>query len=75
MILTPELEPDSYEFIVELAKNNPRKPVYVSFSGDTACDAAAKAYLEPRGVPTFPSIEDPFKALDILVRSRRALKR
>ncbi len=75
MILTPELAPDSYQFIVDLAQRHPAKPVYISFSGDTACDAAAKAFLEPRGVPTFPRIEDPFKALDILARCRAAMTR
>ncbi len=75
MILTEELAPGSYEFIVDLARRYPEKPVYISFSGDTACDAAAKAFLEPRGVPTFPRVEDPFKALDILVRCRAAMKR
>ena len=73
MILTEELNPSSFDFIVDLAARHPRKPVYISFSGDTACNAAAKAFLEPRGVPTFPLIEDPFKALDILVRCRAAI--
>ena len=74
-ILTEELNPGSFKFIVDLAAQRPEKPIYVSFSGDTACDAAAKAFLEPRGVPTFPLIEDPFKALDILVQCRAAVKR
>ena len=65
---------DSLDFIPELAAKYPRKPVYISFSGDHACNAEAKAFLEPRGVPTFPLIEDAFKALEILVRARQALK-
>jgi hypothetical protein len=36
---------------------------------------AAKAYLEPRGVPTFPLIEEPFEVLSILARCRKALDR
>ena len=75
MILTEEFNPSSFDFIVDLAARHPEKPVYISFSGDTACNATAKAFLEPRGVPTFPLIEDPFKALDILVRCRAAMKR
>lgn len=75
MILTEELTPDSYDFIVDLAARHWNKPVYISFSGDSACNAVAKAFLEPRGVPTFPLIEDPFKVLDILVRCRAAMKR
>jgi len=36
---------------------------------------AAKAYLEPRGVPTFPLIEQPFEVLSILARCRAAMQR
>ena len=75
MILTEELAPSSYDFIIDLAARYPEKPIYISFSGDTACNAATKAFLEPRGVPTFPLIEDSFKALDILVRCRASMKR
>lgn len=75
MILTRELGMPSLEFIVDLARKYPKKPVYISFSGDHDCNAEAKAYLEPRGVPTFPLIEDPFKALDILIRARKAITR
>ena len=73
MILTDELAPNSYDFVVDLAAHYQNKPVYISFSGDAACNAEAKAFLEPRGVPTFPLIEEPFKALDILVRCRAAM--
>ena len=74
MILTRELGMPSLDFIPELARKHPKKPVYISFSGDADCNAEAKAFLEPRGVPTFPLIEDAFKALDILVRARQSLK-
>ena len=73
MILTKELGMPSLDFIPELAKKHPNKPVYISFSGDHACNEEAKAFLEPRGVPTFPLIEDAFKALDVLVRARESL--
>ena len=75
MILTRELGVPSLEFIPELAKKYPKKPIYISFSGDNDCNVAAKAFLEPRGIPTFPLIEDAFKALDILVRARRHLSK
>ena len=74
MILTKELGMPSLDFIPELAAKYPKKPVYISFSGDHACNEEAKAFLEPRGVPTFPLIEDAFKAMDVLVRARKALK-
>ena len=73
MILTEELRPPSFDFIVDLARRHPRKPIYISFSGDKRCNDAAKAYLEPRGVPTFPMIDEPFRVLDILARCRAAM--
>ena len=75
MILTRELGMPSLDFIPELARKHPKKPVYISFSGDHGCNEEAKAFLEPRGVPTFPLIEDAFKALDVLVRARESLKK
>jgi hypothetical protein len=36
---------------------------------------AAKAFLEPKGVPTFPMIEEPFEVLAILNRCRKAMQR
>ncbi len=65
----------SYDFIVDLAKKHPDKPVIVTFSGDKACMDECKAYLEPRGIPTFPEIEQPFEVLSILYRCSQALKR
>ena len=75
MILTRELGVPSLEFIPELAEKYPKKPIYISFSGDNDCNVAAKAFLEPRGIPTFPLIEDAFKALDILFRARSYLSK
>jgi len=34
-----------------------------------------KAALEPRGIPTFPEIEQPFEVLSILARCRQAMVR
>ena len=75
LILADELGPMKLDFIVDLARQFPEKPIYISFSGDENSNAQAKAFLEPQGVPTFPRIEDPFKVLDILVRARLAMKR
>lgn len=75
MILTRELGMPALDFIPKLAKKYRKKPIYISFSGDQACNEEAKAFLEPRGVPTFPLIEDAFKALDVLVRARKFLKK
>ena len=44
------------DFIVELSKQFSKKPIYVSFSGDENNNAEAKAFLEPKGEPTFPQL-------------------
>ena len=74
LILADELGEMKLDFIVDQKKRHPDKPIYISFSGDEGSNAAAKVFLEPKGVPTFPRIEDPFKVLDILVRCRESLK-
>jgi acyl-CoA synthetase (NDP forming) len=75
LMLTEETGVPSMDFIVELAKRYPEKPLYVTFSGQKQHMDAAKAYLEPRGVPTFPLIEQPFEVLSILARCRKAMQR
>lgn len=75
LILVDALGVPKLDFIVDLARRYPDKPIYVSFSGDDRCNAEAKAFLEPRGVPTFPRIEDPFHALDVMARCRASMNR
>jgi len=75
LMITEETGVPSLEFIVELAERYPAKPLYVTFSGQKKHMDAAKAYLEPRGVPTFPLIEQPFEVLSILARCRDAMQR
>lgn len=65
----------SLEFIVQVAEEYPHKPVYVTFSGDKKYVEEAKAFLEPKGVPTFGLIEEPFEVLSILHRCRMAMNR
>ena len=74
MILTPELGMPTLDFIPELVGKFKTKPIYVSFSGDASCNLEAKNFLEGKGIPTFPLIEDAFKVLDILARVRTSLK-
>jgi acyl-CoA synthetase (NDP forming) len=75
LMITDETGVPPLDFIVELARRYPEKPLYVTFSGQKKHMDAAKAYLEPRGVPTFPLIEEPFEVLSILARCRRAMQR
>ena len=75
LMLTDDTGVPPLDFIVELAEKYPEKPIYVTFSGEKKHMEAAKAFLEPRGVPTFPLIEEPFEVLSILARSRQAMER
>ena len=75
LMLTDETGVPPLDFIVELARQYPEKPIYVTFSAEKKHMESAKEFLEPRGVPTFPLIEEPFEVLSILVKCRRALER
>ena len=74
LMITEETGVPSLDFIVDLAERYPEKPLYVTFSGQKRYMDAAKEYLEPRGVPTFPLIEQPFEVLSILARCRNAMQ-
>jgi acetyltransferase len=65
----------SFDFIVELAKKYPHKPVLVTYSGDEECMRECRAVLEPAGVPGFLYIEQPFEVLSILARCRQTMDR
>lgn len=75
LMLTDETGVPPLDFIVDLAARFTDKPIFVTFSGEKKHMEAAKAFLEPRGVPTFPLIEDPFEILSILFQCRRAMER
>jgi acyl-CoA synthetase (NDP forming) len=75
LMLTKETGIPRYEFILELARKYPEKPILVTFSAAKEYMDECKAFLEPRGVPTFPEIEQPFKVLSILYRCYRAMNR
>ena len=74
LLLTTNTGVPPLDFIVELARKYPEKPIYVTFSGDKEHMEAAKAFLEPKKVPTFPLIEEPFEILSILARCRKAME-
>jgi acyl-CoA synthetase (NDP forming) len=75
LMITDETGVPPLDFIIELVQRYPDKPLYVAFTGQKKHMDAAKAYLEPRGVPTFPLVEEPFEALSILARCRQARDR
>ena len=67
--------PNGYDFVVELAEHHAEKPALVSSTGDKACMDACRDFLEPRGVPTFMQIEEPFHALSLLCRCAEVRRR
>ena len=75
LMITDETGVPDLDFIVKLAKKYPDKPIYVTFSGQKKHMESAKAYLEPKGIPTFPLIEEPFEVLSILCRCRELMNR
>ena len=75
LMLTREMGVPPFDFILDLVKKYPEKPVLIGFSAAKDCMEECKAFLEPRGVPTFLDIEQPFEVLSILVRCRRAMTR
>jgi acyl-CoA synthetase (NDP forming) len=75
LLLTDETGVPGLQFIADLAREFPAKPIYATFTGERKHMDAGKAFLEPRGVPTFPLIEEPFDVLAILARCRQAMNR
>lgn len=75
LMLADQVGVPPLDFLVDLAKKYPEKPLFVTFSAEKKHMDAAKAFLEPRGVPTFPRIEEPFEVLSVLNRCRQAMER
>ncbi len=75
LMLTQDTGIPSFDFIVDLARRHPEKPVFVTFSGDKHFEDECKAYIEPLGVASFSYIEQPFEALSILSRCVQAMNR
>ena len=74
LMLADETGVPPLDFIINLAREYPEKPIYVTFSGQKKHMDSARDFLEPRGVPTFPLIEEPFEVLDILYRCRSMME-
>lgn len=75
LMLTEDTGVPPFDFLVDLARRYPEKPIFVTFSGDRSFEEKCKAYIEPLGVPTFPYIEQPFEMLSILSRCQQAMNR
>jgi len=75
LMLTRRTGIPDYEFIVRIARKYPEKLVMVTFSAEKECLEECKAYLEPRGVPTFYEIEQPFEVFAIMAKCFEAMHR
>jgi len=75
LLLTDDTGVPNLQFIVDLASEFPDKPIYISFTGEKKHMDDGKAFLEPRGIPTFPLIEQPFEILSILNKCRKLMER
>ena len=75
LMLADEIGVPPLDFLVELVHSYPEKLLYVTFSAENKHMEAAKAFLEPRGVPAFPLIEEPFEVISILNRCRKVMER
>jgi len=62
----------SLDFTVELSDKYPEQPVIVHFTKDKKYHDQCKEYLEPRGVATFPEIEQSLEVLSIPARCARS---
>jgi acyl-CoA synthetase (NDP forming) len=74
LMLTDETGAPPLDFILDLSRRYPETPIYVSCSGQKKHMEAAKAFLEPRGVPTFWFAEEALEALSFAVQCREAME-
>ena len=75
LMLTDETGVPPLDFLVELAARYREKPIYVTCSWQKKHMVAAKAFLEPRGVPTFWFAEEALEVLSLLAACREAMER
>ena len=75
LMVADETGVHDWQFIVDLARRYPEKTIFATFSVEKKYMEAAKAFLETRGVPTFPMIEEPFEVLSVLTQCRKYMDR
>lgn len=75
LMLAKETGIPSFDFLIELTRKYPDKPLLVTYSGEMRYMEECKRILEPApaGVPSFPEIEQPFEVLSILARCRMTM--
>jgi len=75
LMITDETGVPDLQFIVDLSRRYSEKPIFATFSAEKKHMEIAKEFLETRGVPTFPLIEEPFEVLSILAQWRQFMDR
>jgi len=75
MMLTTETGIPPLDFLPALSAKYPDKPLYVTFMGEHRHNVDAKAWLEPRGVPCYMLVEEPFEVLALLAACRANMRR
>ena len=73
LLASPGTPMESYRFLPELSRKYPRKPIYVSFTGDKPSFDEARDYLEKHSIPVFSPVEDAFEILPILCRCQELI--
>jgi len=75
LMLTADQERPSLSLLLDIAHENPNKPLLLSFTGDWQCieEFAREAAL--LGLATFMEIEQPLEVLSVLCRCRRSMDR
>lgn len=74
LLLTDDTGALDLQFIADLAAEFPDKPIYITFTGEKKHMDAGKAFLEPKGIPTFSLIEEPFEILSLLFQCRQKIE-
>lgn len=74
LLLTDDTGIPNLQFIIDLAAEFPDKPIYITFTGEKKHMETGKAFLEPKGIPTFPLIEESFEILSLLFQCRQRME-
>jgi acyl-CoA synthetase (NDP forming) len=75
LMLTSEHASVNLQFIPELCKQHPNKPVLLSITGDRELFDKAKFFLESRSIPVYLPVEDACRTLAIMYKCKLAMMR
>jgi acetyltransferase len=75
LLLTKEGGPTSLDFIPELHRRVPTKPLLIAISGDRESFDRAKTFLEKRSIPVYLPVDEACETLATMYRSAQLMKR